>query len=183
MWGGIIVSVLKGEYLKKYTFLSIVVAVVATLGIVIVQLAKLYKDNFVLADELILIFFNTCFICNTDGNAYFLRPRGPLPREQHQSRRIRRYLHSHKLCLVLHKIFQTSQRRFHHFRKLAPVNVLFIYFWHKKRRARGFYIRALAGHTRPPGCFIPYNFYWIIPLLFAMVGLAGMFRYTPIFKK
>ncbi len=178
--GGLIVSVLKSEYLKKYTFLSIVVAVVATLGIVIVQLAKLYKDNFVLADELILIFSILALSAILTVTLIFLGKR-TLPQNSTKAVVYAAICIAISFALSYIRFFRLPQGGSITFVSLLPLMFYSYIFGIRKGVLAGF-IYGLLQAIQDPWLLHPIQFLLDYPFAFAMVGLAGMFRYTPIFK-
>ena len=155
-------------------------AVVATLGIVIVQLAKLYKDNFVLADELILIFSILALSAILTVTLIFLGKR-TLPQNSTKAVVYAAICIAISFALSYIRFFRLPQGGSITFVSLLPLMFYSYIFGIRKGVLAGF-IYGLLQAIQDPWLLHPIQFLLDYPFAFAMVGLAGMFRYTPIFK-
>lgn len=177
---GFMISALKKKHLGLYTKIAVTISAIYILVYSIIELSKQYKENFVLSDELglmvslvilaaiviiLLVFFGkkTAAENNTKSIVYAA------------------------VCIAMSfalsyiRFFRLPQGGSITFVSALPL-ILYSYMFGIKKGVMAGLIYGILQAIQDPYILHPLQFILDYPVAFAMIGLAGIFRFAPFLK-
>jgi thiamine transporter len=179
--GALIISLTNKRYMKLYLKISFLLIGAYLIGMLIYQLIKTYQAEFVLADELILIFSTLILIGILVSLTLVFGKKSTL--DNHTKSIV--YA---AICIAMSfalsyiRFFRLPQGGSITFVSILPIMFYSYMFGIRKGVLAGF-IYGLMQALQDPWILHPIQFLLDYPLAFSMIGLAGIFRDFPAFKK
>lgn len=178
--GGLILSIIHKKHLRLYAIASFFVAVVYTIALLVVQLVKSYKDNFVLGDELGLMFSLIALAVLVVLLLTFFGKKTLLENNT-KSIVYAAVCIAMSFALSYIRFFRLPQGGSITFVSLLPLMIYSHIFGIRKGVLAGF-IYGLLQAIQDPWIVHPIQFLLDYPVAFCMIGFAGIFKSFPKFK-
>lgn len=179
-FGGFIMSIVKKQYLNIYALISFALVAIYIIVYAVIKLSEQYKQSFVLSDEIGLILSTFILIALI---ALLLMLFGKKTEQEHKTKSI---VYA-SVCIALSfalsyiRFFRLPQGGAITFVSALPLMIYSYMFGIRKGVLAGF-IYGILQAIQDPWILHPIQFLLDYPIAFAMVGLAGIFRYFPPFK-
>lgn len=178
--GGLILSIVNKKHLKIYAITSIAVSAVYTVVLLIVQLSKLYKESFVIGDEVGLILSLLVLAAIVVLLLTFFGKK-TLSENNTKSIVYAAVCIAMSFALSYIRFFRLPQGGSITFVSILPLMVYSYMFGIRKGVLAGF-IYGLLQAIQDPWIVHPIQFLLDYPVAFCMIGFAGIFKNFPKLK-
>lgn len=177
---GLIISILKKDFLTQYSKIAFIVAGLYALTVFIIYLVNQYKESFVLSDDLGLI-FGTLALCGAVVVLCFL-----FGKKTPDSMATKSIVYA-AVCIALSfalsymRLFRLPQGGSITFASILPLLIYSYIFGIRKGVLAGLIYGVLQA-IQDPWIIHPLQFILDYPAAFMMLGLAGLFKSLPVLK-
>lgn len=178
--GGLVISLVKKNLTKLYAKIAAAIAGGYLLVMLIVQLIRTYQVEFVLADEMVLI-FSTIALAAILLSLIFIFGKKTPSSDHTKSIVYAAVCIAMSFALSYLRFFRMPQGGSITFVSILPL-MLYSYMFGIRKGVLAGFIYGLMQALQDPWILHPIQFLLDYPLAFAMIGLAGLFRYFSAFK-
>lgn len=179
-FGALAVSIIAKKHLKIYWLASVSIAAAYSVTLIVLNLVKLYKQGVEVSNEIIML-LTVIFLAAIVGALLYFFGKKADPEQHTKSIVYAAICIAMSFALSYIRFFRLPQAGSVTFASILPLLVYSYMFGIRKGVLAGL-IYGLLQAIQDPYILHPIQFLLDYPAAFAMIGIAGVFRYIPLVK-